>query len=98
MSGLLNSILDYLAQRECGTVTGITASPNSYIDKTVTFNRVFDAPPMVVACLQSGSTGSNVGQISVACNNITRTGFTVRVFNGSSNTRTPYVNWIALAV
>ncbi len=75
-----------------------SVSANSYADQDVTFNHTFDAAPVVVACLQSSSTGVNVGSISVSVINITTTGFTIRVFNNSANQRTPSINWIAILI
>ena len=67
----------------------------AYKDFNISFGKTFSSVPTVVCCLSSTSTSSDLGSISVTPINETTTGFTARVFNNSSNQRSPAIRWIA---
>ena len=81
---------------------GIEALPSvvaagTYTDITVSFATNFTVAPEVVVGLRSTSTGSGIGCVSVAAFGISKTGFTIRVFNGDVSSRQPSISWIAIA-
>ena len=71
---------------------------NSYKDYTVTFPRAFTSAPFVMCCFEMDSTVSSFGRFTVSVKNdtTTTTGFTFRVYNGSSEGRYPRVRWLAI--
>lgn len=71
---------------------------NSYKDYTVTFPRAFTSAPFVMCCFEMDSTVSSFGRFTVSVKNdtATTTGFTFRVYNGSSEGRYPRVRWLAI--
>lgn len=79
-----------------GTITGSSINANSYADYTVTFSEAFESVPVVMACFQSTSTAGYFGRCTVAVVSTTKTGCTIRVFNGDSSARGPNINWIAI--
>lgn len=81
---------------DAGHLVGSQVSANSYLDRAVTFNKTFPSAPNVTASLFSTGTAGNIGQISVAVKEISTTGCTLRVFNGSTAARTPAIEWIAV--
>ena len=78
-----------------GPSGGIAA--NAYYDRTITFNPSFTKTPVVSAAIVSSSTAGGMGKMSLAINDVTNTGFTVRIFNGDSATRWPSFTWFALS-
>ena len=69
---------------------------NSYLDIPVTFDEPFDDTPVVIAGLNSTTTASAIGSMSVASINVTASGFTIRVFNDATTARAPALRWIAI--
>lgn len=80
---------------DCGYAQFPNIPANSYADEAIVFGHEFDTVPQVTATLFSSSTAPNMGRVSVAVNNITTTGCTVRVFNSDTASRVPGVSWIA---
>lgn len=78
-----------------GPSGGIAA--NTYYDRTITFNPSFNNVPVVSAAIVSSSTAGGMGKMSLAINDVTNTGFTVRIFNGDTATRWPSFTWFALS-
>lgn len=81
---------------DAGHLGGASVSSNSYLDRTVTFTQTFTTAPKVVCSIASTATAGALGSFSVSANNITTSGFTARVFNASSGSRTPGVDWVAI--
>lgn len=69
---------------------------NSYADKSITFHQTFASAPNVTACLSTTGTAGNIGNVSVAVNNISKTGCTVRVFNNRGSSLSPAIEWVAV--
>lgn len=71
---------------------------NTYKDFNITFSKTFSAAPTVIVGLASTSTASSFGRINVAvkADSVTKTGFTVRIFNDDSSTRSPGFRWAAI--
>lgn len=76
---------------------GSNVPSGSYKDFNVTFPEAFGATPSVMVCLKSASTGSGMGKVSCSAINESKTGFTIRAFNGDSTGREPDYRWIAVA-
>ena len=69
---------------------------NKYKNQEVTFATPFNTAPLVVAGLGGTLTAYGVGNISVAVNNVTKTGFTARVYNASGSDRNVTIRYIAI--
>lgn len=92
----VKKLLTRLMYRSCGgAFSAGNVAANSYKDITVTYDRAFSAIPSVVVCLNSNSTSPNMGYVTAAVLSRSTTGFTARIFNADSSTRSPYVDWIA---
>lgn len=81
---------------QCGQTAMATTRPGQITDLAVTFDRAFTKTPRVIVGLYSGSTGADMGYVSVSAINVTKNGFTCRFFHaaGTSN-RSPIANWAA---
>lgn len=102
---LYTKILDFLSTKvvkkveiASGSASGVSVPANSYKDVQVNFGKTFSAVPTVVCSLYSSSTSSDLGRFYISPINEGTTGFTARIFNGSSNARTPAIRWIATTV
>lgn len=75
-----------------------TVSANSYKDYTVTFPRAFSSAPFVMCCFEMDTSATSFGRCTVTVKNETTTTatFTFRVYNGSSEGRSPRVRWLAI--
>ena len=82
---------------DSGSVT-LTANANSYAEETIVFNTSFATPPSVMLVLKSTTTAT----AAVAASNVmlstdpTTTGFSMRLFNGYSQSITRIVYWVAI--
>lgn len=81
---------------QCGRTASVTTRPGNITDLAVTFDRAFTKTPHVIVGLYSGSSGADMGYVSVSAINVSTTGFTCRFFHaaGTSN-RSPNANWAA---
>ena len=96
ISSLLNFIGKRIEKIQGGTVAGQAVSPGQFLDVSVTFPKAYSIAPTVVACLNSTSTSAEMGLITISANAITTTGFTARIFNGGSSSRSPAFRWVAI--
>lgn len=87
---------DVIPEIATGRTASITATANSYKDLTVSFGRTFSSVPQVVCSIYSTATAGAIGSLSCSALNVTTTGFTARVFNAGSASRSPAVDWIAI--
>lgn len=83
---------------QAGETASVTVNANNYLDIPVTFPQSFVGKPVVVVGLYSESTAAAIGSMSAAVNNISETGFTIRVFNAGTANRSPIIEWIATEV
>lgn len=90
-SGGLNNI-------RVGTTSSISVNASAYVDTSVTFSSAFSHVPFVICSILSESTGAGTGRMVASAINATKTGFTIRLFNGDTSTRAPAVTWLAYAV
>ena len=81
-----------------GQTSAISIAPTSYTDEIVTFDEPFDVVPTVQGTISSNSTGAGSGDLMCSIFNVSKTGFTIRMFNSGSSNRLPAVQWLALAI
>ena len=83
-----------------GRTDQITVGGDAYFDYGTNLPVTFKAAPLDMVCLESDSTAGNIGRImaAVLANTVTASSFVIRVFNGDSTTRQPYIRWIAYGV
>lgn len=84
-----------------GNVSSMTLTGSTTNTLEVSFPRAFASAPDVVATFDSSSISSFSGRwdyLTLTVYNITATGFTLRVHNGTSTTFTPGLRWIAVGV
>ena len=83
-----------------GRTDQITVGGDAYFDYGINLPVTFKAAPLVMVCLESDSTAGNIGRImaAVLADTVTASSFVIRVFNGDSTTRQPYIRWIAYGV
>ena len=92
ISSLLKFIGNKIAKYDTiqgGTLSIGTVPSKGYVDLSVTFPKAFSSPPIVSVSLNSSSTSSDIGMMTVGTMTSTNTGFTVRCFNASSVDRSP---------
>lgn len=96
----LSSILKFIGNRfermQGGYVTAVEVPSNSYVDREVTFPKAYSAEPKVVACSATTSVYGAVGKMSWSVINVTNTGFTIRIYNADTQSRSPGMRWIAI--
>lgn len=82
-----------------GSVDSMTLTGSTTNTLEVSFPRAFAAPPDVVATFDSSNISSFSGRwdyLTLTVYNVTATGFTLRVHNGTSTTFSPGIRWIAV--
>ena len=79
-----------------GTKSLGSCAANAYTDIGVTFDVAYSSAPHVVACLHTTSTAATIGSITLAVTSEDANGFTLRVFNNTSSSRSPNCHWIAI--
>lgn len=87
------------AQFASGGINVGSVSAGSYKDYSHTFSGTFGGTPNVVVCTYESSAGTsasgNVARKAIVTKR-SSTGFTVRLYNNSSSTWSPYVEYIAI--
>ena len=80
-----------------GQLTNITAPVGVWNVDNVTYNGVsFSSAPIVVATFFSSSTSVDFGNCTLSVHNVTRSSFSMKIFNDGTASRSPYINWIAV--
>jgi len=79
---------------------GTSVAAGGYEDVAITFDQAYSVAPVVVVGFLTSSTAGAFGRcsVSVVPGSITETGFTARIFNGDSASRTPRLTWIAVGI
>ena len=70
---------------------------NSYKDYSITFSSSFAKTPNVFPVLDTEWTNDLPAHMNIVAHNITKTGFTARVFNGNSSNQWVPFKWIAIS-
>lgn len=89
-------------QKNLGIVSGTkdcsNVSAGSYKDFAVTFGKTFTATPTVVVGFVTNSDAGAFGKCCCAAllSSLSKTGFTIRVYNGDTSGRSPRCSWIAI--
>lgn len=83
---------------DVGTIAGENIAAGAYRDVTITFDKKFASTPIIFFNLISSSESSDLGKITAAYvpNSGSATGCTIRIFNGSTTTRAPGIEWKAM--
>ena len=83
---------------DVGYISGESITAGTYRDIDVVFNKEFESTPILFANLVSSSGSSDIGKCSVVYvpGSATATGCKFRIFNGSTATRAPGVEWKAM--
>ena len=84
---------------EHGSIASMTLTGSATSTLEVTFPRAFASAPDVVCTFDSSNIASFSGRwdyLTLTVYNITATGFTIRVHNGTSTSFTPGIRWIAV--
>ena len=81
---------------QSGLTPAIDCESNAVTEFKVTFPKAFSKAPAVIVTPYSGTPAINgIPKYSVVT--ITTTGFTIRIYNGDSEQRSPAFYWIAMA-
>lgn len=83
---------------QAGQITGGSVTAGSIADWTVSFEKAFASTPYVVVGFVTNADQGAFGQCCCAAllSSISRTGFTVRVYNGGTSGRSPRCHWVAV--
>ena len=84
---------------EHGSIASMTLTGSATSTLEVTFPRAFASAPDVVCTFDSSNIASFSGRwdyLTLTVYNITATGFTIRVHNGTTTSFTPGIRWIAV--
>lgn len=81
-----------------GITSSVSVASGGYTDIPVTLSPAMDSAPQVIATLYSTSTAGAIGSMEAATINVSKNGFTIRVFNDGASARSPSVRWIAIAI
>lgn len=83
---------------QAGQITGGSVSPGEHEDWEVTFDEAFSSTPYVVVGFITNATDGAFGKCSCAAvlSSVSKTGFTLRVYNGDTSSRSPKCNWFAV--
>lgn len=81
---------------QCGeTDSGTNVASGSYADVSFTFSTEFPSKPEIVVGFYSTSGAGTFGRCGIAVSAESTTGFTARIFNGDTSSRSPSIRWIA---
>lgn len=85
---------------ERGTTPGGSVASGAYFDEVITFANPFNATPTVVVGFTTNADQGNFGRCCCAAvlSSLSKTGFTIRTYNGDSQSRSPRCSWIAIGV
>ena len=76
----------------------VEVPPNSYVDKVVTFNSPMPSTPSIhVSIFSESKRVESYAFVTATYYNPSANGFTIRLFNGSSNPIEPALFWLAVA-
>ncbi len=81
---------------QSGSTGYIEISANSYKDIQVKFPKPFATDPNVLASIWGTSESPAYGNINFSYDDISRTGFTMRIYNDNTSGRTPRFRWVAI--
>lgn len=91
---LLNGNLPLI---QSGSTGYIDMPANSYKDVQIEFPKPFESDPNILASIWGMSESPSYGNINFSYDNISKTGFTMRIYNDNTSVRVPRFRWIAIA-
>lgn len=80
-----------------GKTDNINCEPGKITEYQVIFPAVCSFVPKVVATLYSGSSSIKCSNLTLTVYKVSKTGFTIRLYNGSDALLIPSVEWIAVS-
>lgn len=82
---------------QSGGTDYISVPANSYKDMQIKFPKPFESDPNVLASIWGMSDNSpSYGNINFSYDNISTTGFKMRIYNDNTSTRVPRFRWVAI--
>ena len=81
---------------DSGIYQNVSAAANDVTDVNITFNHPFTSAPVVTASFWSTSSAAEMGYLTLAVHSVTTSGFTARIFSKDTQSRAPYISWIAI--
>ena len=82
---------------QSGSTGYIDVPANSYKDVQIKFLKPFETDPNIFASIWGMSESPAYGNINFSYDNISKTGFTMRIYNDNTSGRVPRFRWIAIA-
>ena len=81
---------------QSGSTGYIDMPANSYKDVQIKFLKPFETDPNIFASIWGMSESPAYGNINFSYDNISKTGFTMRIYNDNTSGRTPRFRWVAI--
>ena len=94
LNNTITTVNNSVPKIACGKISS-SVPATSYKDYKVTFPKKFTSTPWAIVCMESTSTSSSIGSISVGYHSLSTSGMTIRVFNNCTSTRAPNLCWAA---
>ena len=81
---------------QSGSTGYIDVPANSYKDVQIEFPKPFESDPNISASIWGMSDSPSYGNINFSYDNISKTGFTMRIYNDNTSARVPRFRWVAI--
>lgn len=81
---------------ECGQTENTLVQSNDYADINISFTKQFSKAPIVIASIEMTSTNVEYTNVKPIIYSRTKTGAVIRLFNSSSASKQPRINWVAI--
>lgn len=83
---------------ETGRTENTLVQVNSYTDVDINFTKPFTSAPILLLGIYMQSANIEYTNVKAIVYSTSKTGATIRIFNSSSATKQPRINWIAVGV
>lgn len=94
---VVSQLIGNLPLIQSGSTGYINVPANSYKDVQIEFPKPFESDPNISASIWGMSDSPSYGNINFSYDNISKTGFTMRIYNDNTSARVPRFRWIAIA-
>lgn len=86
------------AKTQCGSVDNISVANGVVTTNAVTFDTPFDSAPIVTVTMTGMTSGGieNPSKLQIYTYNVTKNGFSTRIYNNGTATYTLAIHWIAI--
>lgn len=81
---------------QSGVTDFISVSANSYKDVNIVFDNPYLSTPNILASIWGESDSPTYGNINYSCRNVSASGFTLRIYNDNTSSRSPRYKWTAI--